>query len=146
MHWCLWRSPLDMAKPLQPMLDKLFFNSPVHLRPWKQILLRKFQRLHRAADVIMLVHKCFLLAIQRVATNSKFQSPLRSSISAIQSHNLLATQQLKNRWFIDSNSLQKTQVLSETSLLLAKLSLVKTLFFANNPDVPQHQGGQWFFC
>ena len=26
MHQCLWRSPLDMAKPPQPMLDKLFFN------------------------------------------------------------------------------------------------------------------------
>ena len=26
MHWCLWRSPLDMVKPSQLMVDKLFFD------------------------------------------------------------------------------------------------------------------------
>ena len=33
--------------------------SPVHLRPWKQILLWKFQRPQRAAEEIILWHKCF---------------------------------------------------------------------------------------
>jgi hypothetical protein len=26
MHRCLWGSPVDMPKPSQPVLNKLFFN------------------------------------------------------------------------------------------------------------------------
>ena len=84
------------------------------------------------AELMMLVSKCFLFARQKVAIYSKFQLLLRLRTSEITGQILLATQHSKNKWFTDSGSLQNKQVLSESSLLFARLSLVRIFFFVSN--------------
>lgn len=63
---------------------------------------------------------------------SKDQIPITSRESDKIAQRACVTQQSKKRWSIVSGSEQNKQVLSDTSLLLAKLSLVSSLFLESN--------------
>jgi hypothetical protein len=73
-----------------------------------------------------------LLLSQQTPIDSKFLPMSRPTKLEMVSHISFATTQSKNRCWQDSFSSQNKHVIFSTFCLLAKLSLVRTLFLVNN--------------
>jgi len=112
-------------------LRNSFFASD-QTSPWKQKTFLIFQMHQRTAEVHIFRTACFFLLNHHLATFSK---PPDSWIPKIEEHNshiMFTTQQSKNKWEILSGSSQNTQDFSFTSLLFARLSLVRSLLLLNS--------------
>lgn len=96
------------------------------------ISLRNFHRAHRDAEVIILTNRNLLLYNEKGPIFSKLPPTFKPIACKIMSHILVATTHSKNRWLQVPTSSQNMQVLSLTTLLFGKLSLVRVLFLDNN--------------
>jgi hypothetical protein len=107
--------------------------------------LRNFQITQITADETILHTLNLLFAIHKEATDSKSVSIDLFSQVETDTQTILATQQWKNICNIDSFSSQNKQVGSDTSLLLAKLSLVNTLLLDINHKKNCTLGGMFSY-
>lgn len=107
---------------------------------------QNFHTVHGMAEVIIFTTDFFLSLNHRAAIASKFPRFGLWTSKASSSQKIQITSHSKNKWETDSFSAQKTQVLSVTSFLFPRFSLVrKSLLLVNSHRNTSTLGGMEMF-
>lgn len=119
--------------------------SPYFATFWKHMPFHIFHKAHKAAELIILINTNLFLHNHVAPIFSKLPPTSVPATCEIMFHILVATTWSKKKWLHDSFSSQNIHVLSFTSLLFSRSSLVRTLFVHNSQRRKCTLGGTFKF-